>query len=169
MRACSLQSQDTALISIQKLLFFRSPRKDKRVLMEDAADARYVRTGHLVFVRQGVLYAVPFDLAKLQVYGQPEPVAADIMQALNTGSLGTSTTAAQSSFSDSGNLLFVQGGIVPDAQRSVVWVDFKGTSQEIAPFKGPFSAPRLSPDGQKIAYFFRAEAGNLDVPPGAEH
>ena len=129
------------------------PTKDKRVLMEDAADARYVPTGHLVFARRGVLYAIPFDLAKLQVSGHEEPVAADIMQSLNTGSSSHSTMAAQFSFSNSGNLIFAKGGIVPDPQRSLVWVDFNGTSKEIAPFKAPFLAPRLAPDGRRIVYF----------------
>ncbi len=128
------------------------PKKDKLVLMEDAADARYVPTGHLVFVRRGVLYAVPFDPAKLQVSGRPEPVADDIMQSLNTGSSTYGAMAAQFSFSDSGNLIFAKGGIVPDPRRSLVWVDFKGTAQEITPFKGPFFAPRLAPDGRRIAY-----------------
>jgi Tol biopolymer transport system component len=129
------------------------PTKDKRVLMEDAADARYVPTGHLIFVRRGVLYAAPFDLAKLQVSGQPQPVADDIMQSMNTGSSIDDAMAAQFSFSDSGNLIFAKGGIFPDSQTSLVWVDFKGASKDIAPFKAPFFAPRLAPDGRRIAYW----------------
>jgi len=128
------------------------PKKDKRVLIEDGADARYVPTGHLVFIRRGVLYAVPFDLSKLQVSGQPEPVVADIMQSLNTGNSTFSTLAAQFSFSDSGDIIFAKGGIVPDTQRSLVWVDFKGDFQEVVPSKAPFYAPRLSPSGRRIAY-----------------
>jgi len=53
------------------------------VLLEDAADARYVSTGHLVFVRQGTLMAVPFDLRKLQLAGQPVPTISNVMQASN--------------------------------------------------------------------------------------
>jgi len=33
-----------------------------KVLVEDAADARYLPTGHLAFVRRGVLMAAPFDM-----------------------------------------------------------------------------------------------------------
>jgi hypothetical protein len=128
------------------------PTKSKRVLMEDAADARYVSTGHLVFARSGVLYAVPFDLAKLQVSGQREPIGDDIAQSLNTGFSGTNTMASQFCLSNSGDLIFAKGGIVPDVQWSLVWVDFKGTSREITKFKAPFFAPRLSPDGRRIAY-----------------
>ena len=54
-----------------------------RVLMADAADARYVPTGHLVFLRQGTLMVVPFDLERHEVTGQPVPAIANVMQALN--------------------------------------------------------------------------------------
>ena len=57
-----------------------------RVLMEDAADARYVPTGHLVFLRQGTLMVVPFDLGRHEVTGQPVPAIANVMQALNVTS-----------------------------------------------------------------------------------
>ena len=41
---------------------------EEKVLLDDAADARYVPSGHLVFLRRGKLMAVPFD---------PERVALD--------------------------------------------------------------------------------------------
>lgn len=40
----------------------------------------------------------------------------------------------------------------PDRQNSLVWVDRQGRTEAIAPFKAPFFAPRLSPDGKQIAY-----------------
>src|SRR6185369_13712671 len=41
----------------------------QKVLLEDAADARYTASGHLVFVRRGKLMAAPFDLDSLEVTG----------------------------------------------------------------------------------------------------
>jgi tRNA A-37 threonylcarbamoyl transferase component Bud32 len=35
--------------------------KQRKVVLHDAADARYVPSGHLVFLRMGTLFAVPFD------------------------------------------------------------------------------------------------------------
>jgi hypothetical protein len=123
-----------------------------RVLMGDAADARYVSTGHLVFLRQGTLMVVPFDLGRLQVTGQPVPAIANVMQALNVTATYFNTAAGQFSISDSGWLVYAEGGILPDQQDSLVWVDQKGRAEPIASFKAPFFAPRLSPDGQRIAY-----------------
>jgi serine/threonine-protein kinase len=133
-----------------------------RILLEDAADARYVSTRHLVFLRRGTLMAVPFDLTRLDVMRQPVPVLANVMQAISTDS-DYNTCAGQFSISDSGRLVYVAGGVVADMENSLVWVDQKGTAQPIASFKAPFYHPRLSPDGQRIAYATRGTEWRLHV------
>ena len=122
-----------------------------RVLLKDAADAHYVPTGHLVFLRQGTLLCVPFNLEKRELTGQPVPAVANVMQALNVGEQ-KNTAAGQFSVSDSGGLVYAAGGINPDRQDSLVWVDMKGNATPITSFKAWFWAPRLSPDGRQIAY-----------------
>jgi serine/threonine-protein kinase len=42
--------------------------------------------------------------------------------------------------------------VLPDVQNSLVWVDQRGLEQEVTPLRMPFQAPRLSPDGRRIAY-----------------
>ena len=123
-----------------------------RVLVEDAADACYVPTGHLVFLRRGTLMAVTFNLSTLDVTSQPLPVAANVMQAINSTRSTENTCAGQFSISDSGWLSYVPGGVVPDMENSLVWVNQSGTAQPLVSFKAPFIWPRLSPDGQRIAY-----------------
>jgi len=122
-----------------------------RVLMGDAADARYAPTGHLVFLRQGTLMVVPFDLGRHEVTGQPVPAIAGIMQMLNASTASYNTAAGQFSISDSGWLVYAEGGILPDMQNSLFWVDHQGRAESITSFKAPFFAPRLSPDGRRIA------------------
>jgi serine/threonine-protein kinase len=46
---------------------------ERSVLIEGGTNARYVPTGHLVYVRSATLMAVPFDLARLEVTGPPSP------------------------------------------------------------------------------------------------
>jgi hypothetical protein len=123
-----------------------------RVLLEDAADARYVGTGHVVFLRRGTLMAAPFDLNKLDFTGQPSSVVGGIMQALNAGHSHYDTAAGQFSTSASGALIYASGGILPDMQNSLVWVDHKGKAEPITPVSAPYICPRLSPDGAKISY-----------------
>ena len=123
-----------------------------RVLMEDAADARYAPMGDLVFLRQGTLMVAPFDLGRHKVTGQPVPAISNVMQALNVGNIGFNTAAGQFSLSDSGWLIYAEGGILPDSQNSLAWIDHKGGTQPITSFKAPLFAPRLSVDGRRIAY-----------------
>ena len=131
-----------------------SSTRRTHALLDDAADARYVPTGHLVFLRQGSLMAAPFDLDRLQVTGQPVPVGIGVVQALNTGSSFPHETAAgQFSISDSGSLAYVAGGIAPDQQKQLVWVEQDGREAgDALPFTAPFLAARVSPDGTSIAY-----------------
>jgi eukaryotic-like serine/threonine-protein kinase len=121
-----------------------------RVLLEDAADARYVPSGHLIFLRQGTLMAAPFDLQRGEITAPPVEVVSNVIQGLN--SAGVNTAAGQFGISDSGTLVYATGSLTPDREAELVWVDHKGIMQTIASFKAPFWAPRLSPDGQRIAY-----------------
>jgi len=123
-----------------------------RLLLEDASDARYIPTGHLVFLRRGALMAVAFDLEKLDHYGQPVPVIPGVMHGLNSGHSDYCTGAGQYSVSASGNLAYVPGGIIPDRKNSLIWVDHKGNETQISSHIKAYFSPRLSQDGQRIVY-----------------
>jgi len=123
-----------------------------RVILEDAADARYAPSGHLIFARRGALMAVRFDLETLNVVGQPAPVVPDVMQSLNVDNSEQHTAAAQYAFSGSGGLIYGTGGIVPDKEDALVFVDENGNAREILRERRPFFAPRLSPDGRQLVY-----------------
>jgi len=122
------------------------------VIMEDAADGRYLRTGHLVFLRQGTLMAAAFDLDRLEVRGQPVPVVENVMQGLNVSDSGMTIGAGQYSISNSGFLTYVPGGIFLDKENSLVRVDQKGNVQPVGDFKAPFNYISFSPDERRIAY-----------------
>ncbi len=134
-----------------RLALLRLDTREWHVLLQDASHASYVSTGHLVFLRQGTLMAARFDPARSEVVGQPAPLVEDVMQAFAT-SLQFNTGAGQFAVADSGALVYAAGGVLPDKQHSLVWVDQQGTEQPATPLQKPFFAPRLSPDGQRIAY-----------------
>jgi serine/threonine protein kinase len=133
------------------LALFRLDTRQWHLLLQDAADARYVPTGHLVFLRQGTLMAVQFDPARMDVIGQPVALVDNVMQAFSTNN-GYHTGAGQFGISDTGSLIYAAGAILPDLMNSLVWVDQKGTEQLATALRFPFFAPRLSPDGHRIAY-----------------
>jgi serine/threonine-protein kinase len=132
------------------------------VLLRDAADAKYISTGHLVFLRQGSLMAVRFDLARLEVIGQPVALVENVMQTFNTNS-GYHTGAGQFGLSETGSLIYARGGVAPDSKDSLVWVDQRGIEQSITDVSMPFYTPRLSPDGQRIAYTALGQEGQVWV------
>jgi serine/threonine-protein kinase len=133
------------------LALLRLDTREWRILLQNAVDARYVPTGYLVFLRQGTLMAVRFDLAKLDVVGQPLPLMENVMQAFSTNA-NFHTCAGQFGISDSGLLIYATGGIVPDQKNSLVWVNQRGTDRPVTAVLFAFFGPRLSPDGQRIAY-----------------
>jgi Tol biopolymer transport system component len=137
-----------------RLALLRPDQGDWRILLEDAADARYVPTGHLIFLRQGTLMAVRFDPAKQDIVGQPVELVENVMQAFTSYMFSGHTGAGQFGISDTGTLIYATGGVAPAPKTSLAWVDQRGeaqpaTASELTPGLG---SPRLSPDGQRIAY-----------------
>lgn len=94
--------------------------------------------------------AIGFDLGRLSVVGGSVALMSDLMQAANMSNTGIDSGAGQFSVSDSGSLLYVAGGISPDPERSIVWVDRSGAVQPLPFSPRPFLGPRLSPDGQRL-------------------
>ena len=135
------------------LALLRLDTREWRVLLQDAADARYVPSGHLVFLRQGVLMAVRFDLASMELIGQPAEIVENVMQAFSTGSWFHSG-AGQFSTSATGSLIYAAGGLLPEPKDSLVWVDQRGVEQRVTDKSSAYGGPRLSPDGQRIAYIW---------------
>ncbi len=115
---------------------------ESRTVLENASHARYVPTGHLVFVRAGVLMAVPFDRASLSVAGEEAPVVEDLLSRVAMGS-------GQYSFSDNGVLLYVTGS-GGDLQNPT-WVDQSGEGTSASRHTGRVIHQSLSPSGKYIA------------------
>ncbi len=136
---------------------------ERKVLIENGADAHYLPTGHLVFVRLGTLMAVPFDLARLEVTGGPFGILEGVVQSANRGWSGFDSGAAMYSFSETGSLVYLPGGMYPDEQHSLVWVDREGTIEPLGAPKLSYIAPRLSPDGRRVAVFTGQSAQDIWV------
>jgi serine/threonine-protein kinase len=112
-----------------------------RILLEDGGFARYVRTGHLVYVTEGVLTAVPFDLGRLELTGEPVPILEGVRTEAREGT-------AHFAFSANGTLVYVPLG---DVERTLVSVDRMRAVRRIGEARRRYYAPRISPDGEKIA------------------
>jgi serine/threonine-protein kinase len=134
-----------------------TPKGEERVLVESAADGRYLPTGHLVFFREGVLEAAPFDLAGLRLAGTASPILDDVMQAVGSGAPARNSGAAQFAWSSTGTLALARGGPQPLAHVRPILVDRRGQATELGLRDGYYARPRMSPDGRRIAMTHTSE------------
>ncbi len=136
---------------------------ERRVVVEDGADGRYLPSGHLVFVRRGVLMAAPFDLDRLELTAPPVPAVAGVSQALNFGSDGGNSGAAQFAVSDSGLLVYASGGILEDMPVELLLLDESGRATPLPGFDKPHVSAqvRFSPDGRQLAFVEQSGSGLL--------
>jgi eukaryotic-like serine/threonine-protein kinase len=126
---------------------------ERRSVLDRAADARYVPTGHLVYMRLGNLMAAPFNLDRLAVTGGETGLVEGVMQAVNASAIPIDTGAGQIAISDEGTLAFVPGGLHPDFEGAIVSIGRDGSMEAIPvpPPVRPYFSPRLSPDGRSLA------------------
>jgi eukaryotic-like serine/threonine-protein kinase len=130
---------------------------EPRVLLSGAADARYIATGHLVYMKLGTLLAVSFDPVRMQVTGAPVAMIEDVMQAVNMPG-SDETGVGQYVVAGDGTLAYIAGGIHPAVRNQLVWVDRRGVESSLKLPPGPIRFPRVSPEGQRLVYTMRREA-----------
>ena len=126
---------------------------ERRNLIQGGVNPHYAPSGHLVYAQGGSLMAVPFDPQRLTVTGEAVPVVEGILQTF-------STAVAQYSFSATGSLVYVSGGL-QGTQRTLVWVDRKGIEQALPAPPHSYRYPRLSPDGQRMAVTIEESESNI--------
>jgi len=120
---------------------------ERKTLIEGGSDARYLRTGHLVYALGGVLYAVPFDPQRLQITPGPVPIVEGVRRAT------AGTAAAHFSVSDTGSLIYVPGPAGTSAgQQELALIDRKAAVEPLKLPPGPYGYPRISPDGKRVAF-----------------
>ena len=116
---------------------------ERRNLIQGGTNPRYAPSGHLVYSQGGSLMAVPFDPQRLAVTGPPVAVIERVLQSSVIG-------VAQYSFSSTGSVVYIPGGI-QSAQSRLVWVSRNGAAQPLVAPVRPYRGPRLSPDGRRVA------------------
>ncbi|MEO6258752.1 MAG: protein kinase, partial [Thermoanaerobaculia bacterium] len=131
-------SWDDATVVAQRL-----DTGERKTLIEGGSDARYLPTGHLVYLRGTSLYAVPFDTKTLAVSGQPVEVACGVA---NNGA-----GAGEFAFTPAGMLAYYSVGIVAEEGGMLSVINARG--DKLPAVLPPFImySPRFSPDGTKIA------------------
>jgi serine/threonine-protein kinase len=130
--------------------------KQRKTLWRGASDGRYIQTGHLVYAFDDVLYAVPFDLTKMEPMGGQVPIVAGVRRAINPAS---TTSTANYAVSDNGTLVYVKGSRSTDLILALV--ERGGAVQRLSLPPKPYINPSLSPDEKKIVVETEERAGNV--------
>ena len=113
--------------------------KVDRALVQTLSNASYA-AGQLLYVRDGTLLAQPLDTGRLATKGVPVPVVPRV---------GLSIWQSHSLFSVSEGLLVYAPTFAAASQ--LVWFDRNGKPAGSLGDPGLYLAPRISPDGRRVA------------------
>ncbi len=125
-----------------------------RTILPTAAAGRVLPTGHLVFVRSGALWAVPFDLGRIEAVGTPVPVVEGVR--VEGGG------AVQYAVADDGSLAYIPGTAASNVGRRLMFVGRDGTSETLTVPAHDYLDLVLSPDQTRVAVQI-ADGANADV------
>ena len=126
---------------------------DRKVVHQGGYFARYLPTGHLVFMQEATLFAAPFDLERMELTRSPTPV----LEGVSTNRFGDT----QYAFAQNGTLVYLPGA-PGDIQRSLFSVDREGEARPFFEEPGLYSSPAFSPDGSRLALDIITD-GNRDI------
>jgi Tol biopolymer transport system component len=100
--------------------------------------------GHLLYIEQGTLFAVPFDPVRLETLGPAAPAIEGLWSSVSSG-------GAQVDVSLEGTLVYVPGATTTYVNNPIDWITRDGKSLGLRATKSDWGNPRFSPDGQKMA------------------
>jgi serine/threonine protein kinase len=131
---------------------------DHRVLLTNAHDATYSKSGHVLFMRDQALWAAPFDAEHQEVSG-PERVVLDNLQSMIFPHLN-----APYALDGRGSAVFLPAADISAPGRALVWVDRAGGKERVAmPLAKQIERPRVSPDGERILYVVHSVTADIWV------
>ncbi len=114
-----------------------------KIIVRGGYFGRYVPSGHLIYMHQGTLFAVRFDIDRLETMGRAVPALDGLSASTNAGS-------AQVGFSSEGTLVY-KPGVEGVGTNPIDWMTRDGTTSVLREAKADWSNPRFSPDGRMLA------------------
>ncbi len=111
-------------------------------LMPVDSRVQYCEPGYLVYIIDNVLVAHRFDTDKLEVSGEPIPIASDVGSASNR--------LAHFSLSSDGTLVYQSG--MDTRGRRLLWLNRDGDIIDSVGNQQAFQDMQLSPDGKRLVY-----------------
>ena len=127
-----------------------------KTIAKGGFNGRYAPSGHLTYVRNGTLFALPFDLGRQSAAGAEVPVVEGI------SSLGPDGTADYT-FSAAGLLVYVNGD-TSTAGTILAWADRTGKTEPLpGQSQRRWGTGRLSPNGRIVANGIQSVEKDRDI------
>ena len=120
----------------------------RKVLIETGSDARYLRSGHLVYGVGGTIFAALFDVDRLTVTSTPTPVIVGVRRPAGRGG-----AARHMAISETGTLVYMPGPATTNSlsATSLIQGDGRGNSSPLKISPAEYAHPRVSPNGSLLA------------------
>ena len=130
---------------------------ERKTLRSGGFSARYLAdatgsngTGHLIYLHQNTLFAVPFHPGRLALTGSPAPILEDVSSAPVAG--------GDFAFAQNGTFVYLSG-TAAQALWPISWVDSSGKTQPLHAPLGTYYSLRFSPDGKRLAFSMNSGKG----------
>ncbi len=131
---------------VGRLMLASLDSKEAQLLIDDATNAAYVDPGYLLYGRSGNLYAWRFDWGDRRLVGQPVPIVKEKLSFWEAKNLEVFAA------SGSGTIVYLPEAVPKTALQ---WYDSGGRALGSLGTPGFYLAPRISPDGKKVAFILR--------------
>jgi len=138
--------------------------RHRKIVARGGASPRYLATpggaGYLIYGNKATLFAIPFDLGKLETRGTAVPVLDDVAYNAMVGSGQFDLSWAPSGH---GTLVYRRASSgSASAMMTLEWVDPSGKKEPLRAKPGAYEGPSLSPDGKRVALTV-TERGSTDI------
>jgi serine/threonine-protein kinase len=129
---------DEASLVVQPL-----PSGPRKTIQRGGYFGRYLPTGHIVYIQEGTLFSVPFDLDRLEVSGQAVPVLEGVNAISRSGGANFAVSA-------NGTFVYLPGRSGAD-ERPIDWMDSSGAITPLRTTRANWRNIQFAPDGRHVA------------------
>jgi len=127
----------------------------QQTVAQGGSFGRYLPSGHVMYMHEGTLFAVPFDLKRLAANGKAVPAVEGVVTDSSTGS-------AQFAVSPVGTLIYAAGKATGNLTE-IQWLDPDGKVTPLRKGMAAYDAPQFSPDGTRLAVHLSEPGKSPDV------
>ncbi|MGH9253087.1 MAG: protein kinase domain-containing protein [Vicinamibacterales bacterium] len=128
---------------------------ERKLLVPGGSNVKYAQ-GYLIFLREQTLMAQPFDVGRLELTGDPVPIAEQVATGGLSGRLGAFAVSED-------RVLAYRSGFATDVSQ-LVWFDRTGKQVGVLGEPADYGDLELSPDGKRAAVsLFDPATSNRDI------